>query len=248
VKNWNIAPLLLGKGPRDKSFFTYLKDPGVKIEIGMIAWLVFNEDERIMIDTGPSDPSKTAKFHKPFSQTPEENLVAQLKRFHTDPDEIKMVINTHLHWDHCYGNALFKKARFFVQKREMDYARDPLPSQIEMYEAKQEGITPPFEGMEFELIDGDAELTPGIRVMLTPGHTAGIQAVCIETREGVYVIPGDNIPLFDNIRVPDRSPFIPSGILTDLRAYFQSLGRIKKLDATILPGHDLRVLEKTIYP
>ncbi len=248
MKYWRIAPLILGTGPRDKSSFTYLRDPGVKIEIAMLAFLVFSEDEKVIIDTGPSAPSVTAKFHKPVYQTADQTLEVQLKRLHTGFDEIKTVINTHLHWDHCYGNSFFKKARFYVQKREMDYARDPLPPSAPMYEAKQEGIVPPFERMDFELLEGDTELAPGIRVMLTPGHTPGIQAVCVQTREGMYVIAGDTIPLFENINVPGHEPFIPSGNLVDLKAYFASLDRIKALGGTILPGHDPKVMEKDVYP
>jgi N-acyl homoserine lactone hydrolase len=248
MNNWNIAPLILGKGPRDKSFFTYLKDPGVEIEIGMLAWLVFNEDQKIIVDTGPSLPSKTAKFHKPFTQTSEQTLEAQLKRFNTSFDEIKIVINSHLHWDHCYGNSLFKKARFYVQKREVEYARDPLPTSAQMYEARQEGIVPPFEGIDFEFLEGDVDLIPGIRVMLTPGHTPGIQAVCVQTRRGMYIIAGDTIPLFENLNVPDNDPFIPSGNFVELKEYFTSLDRIKALGGTILPGHDPKVMEKSEYP
>jgi len=248
VKYWSIAPLILGKGPRDKSFFTYLRDPGVKIEVAMLAWLVFSEDEKVIIDTGPSPPSRTAKFHKPVSQTPEQTLETQLKRLHTEFDEIKTVINTHLHWDHCYGNSLFKKARFYVQRRELDYARDPLPTSAQMYEARQEGIVPPFEGVDFELLEGDMELAPGIRVMLTPGHTPGIQAICVQTRGGMYIIAGDTIPLFENLNVPDHDSFLPSGNFIDLKEYFTSLDRIKALGGTILPGHDPKVMEKSVYP
>ncbi len=248
MKSWSIAPLILGKGPRDKSSFIYMKDPGVKIEIAMLAWLVFSEDEKMIIDTGPSHPSRTAKFHKPVSQTPEQTLEAQLGRLNTGFDEINIVINTHLHWDHCYGNSLFRKARFYVQRKEMNYARDPLPASAQMYEARQEGIVPPFEGTGFELLEGDTELASGIRVMLTPGHTPGIQAVCVRTLEGTYIIAGDTIPLFENLHVPERAPFIPSGNFVDLEGYVASLERIKALGGTILPGHDLKVMEKTLYP
>jgi N-acyl homoserine lactone hydrolase len=248
MKFWSIAPLILGEGPRDKSSFFYLRDPGVKIEIAMLAWLVFSEDEKMIIDTGPSHPSRTAKFHKPVSQTPEQTLEAQLGRLNTGFDEIKVVINTHLHWDHCYGNSLFRKARFFVQRSEMNYARDPLPASAQMYEARQEGVVPPFEGIDFEILEGDTELASGIRVMLTPGHTPGIQAVCVQTREGVYTIAGDTIPLFENLNGPDQDHFIPSGNFTDLNEYFKSLDRIKAMGGTILPGHDPKVLERSVYP
>ena len=81
MKTWKIAPLLLGTGPRFKCFITYLKNPEARVEIAMIAWFVFNDDERIIIDTGPSSSTNTAKFHKPVMQTPEQNLEMQLKRW-----------------------------------------------------------------------------------------------------------------------------------------------------------------------
>jgi glyoxylase-like metal-dependent hydrolase (beta-lactamase superfamily II) len=159
-----------------------------------------------------------------------------------------MVINTHLHWDHCYGNSFFKKARFFVQKRELDYARNPLPLHEKGYEVRQEGVVPPFEGIPFDFLDGDADLAPGIKVLLTPGHTPGIQTVCVQTREGLYIIAGDNIPYFENMAVPDHRPFLPSPVYVDLKEYYESLERLKRLNGFILPGHDPRVMEKSIYP
>jgi len=64
----------------------------------------------------------------------------------------------------------------------------------------------------------------------------------------MYVIVGDTIPLFENLNVPDHDPFIPSGNFVDLKAYFTSLDRIKALGGTILPGHDPKVMEKSVYP
>jgi len=248
MEYWTIAPLALGKGVRDRSLFTYLKDPGVKIEAGVLAWLVMSGKEKIIVDTGGLPLSKIPEFFKPFFQTAEQTLEAQLNRFNTSLDEIEIVINTHLHWDHCYGNSLFKKAHFFVQKKEIDYAKNPHPSHAIGYLVGQQGIDPPFERTNFDVLQGDVHLAQGIEVILTPGHTPGIQAVCIQTREGLYIIAGDTIPLFENMAVPDEARFLPSSIFIDLKDYSQSLDRIKKLGGFILPGHDLRVLEKTIYP
>jgi len=225
-----------------------MKDPGIKIELGILAWLVISGDEKIIIDTGPSHLSKTAEFHKPFFQLPEQTLEAQLARFATSFDEIKIVINTHLHWDHCYGNSFFKKARFYIQKREIDYARNPLPIHAKAYVVGQAGLTPPFEETDFDILQGDVELAPGVKVILTPGHSPGMQAVCVQTQKGLYTIAGDTIPLFENFAVPDDVPFLPGAIFIDLKEYFESLERIKKLGGFILPGHDLQVLEKTMYP
>ncbi len=248
MKYWRIAPLNLGRGPRDKSFFTYRKDPGVKIEIGFLAFLLTCGEEKILVDTGPPVPEKMASFHKPYSQSVEQRMEAQLARFHTRPEEIQAVINTHLHWDHCYRNSLFTRAAFYVQKRELDYARNPLPLHLEPYEIGQEGIVPPFEGIDFQCVEGDVELKPGITLMLTPGHSLGIQIVCVQTREGLYIIAGDTIPLYDNLAVPEGQLPIPNGLHVDLREYVASLSKIMRLGGHILPGHELKVLEKTEYP
>ena len=96
------------------------------MEIAMTGWLVFNDDEVIIVDTGPSGEENRAPCRKPVFQTPEQNLEAQLHRFDISPGDVRMVINTHLHWDHCYGNSIFKRAQFFVQKkRDGVYPKPP---------------------------------------------------------------------------------------------------------------------------
>jgi len=240
-QQWTIAPLIVGTAVRDKSQSLLHRDFGVKVEGGILAWLLRSGNERILVDTGACGRVATAEFYKRYSQTPEQTLETQLTRFNTSPDEIGIVINTHLHLDHCSGNVLFKRARFFVQKREMEYARNPVPIHKWAYHVDLSGIT-------FELLDGDAEIAPGIQLILNPGHTPGSQAVLVQTAQGLYILAGDNIPFFENMRVPENEPFWPNAIYVDLREYYESLNRVKKLGGTILPGHDLLVLQKEVYP
>jgi N-acyl homoserine lactone hydrolase len=238
---WTIAPLILATAVRDKSQSLLHRDFGVKMEGAVLAWLLMSGSEKILVDTGACGRVATAEFYKRYSQTAEQTLEAQLNRFNTSPDEILTVINTHLHLDHCSGNVLFKRARFFVQKREMEYARSPVPVHKWAYGVDLASIT-------FELLDGDAEIAPGVQVILNPGHTPGSQAVLVESAKGLYIIAGDNIPFFENMRVPENEPFWPNAIYVDLREYYESLNRVKKLGGYILPAHDLLVLEKTVYP
>ena len=84
--------------------------------------------------------------------------------------------------------------------------------------------------------------------MLTPGHSLGIQTVCVQTRQGLYILAGDTIPLYDNLAVPEGQLPIPNALHVDLREYVASLDKIKRLGGHILPGHELKVLEKTEYP
>ena len=96
------------------------------------------------------------------------------------PREVVCVINTHLHFDHCGGNHLFAGTPIHVQARELADARS------------DEDYTVPewvdFEGATYVEHDGEAEVLPGIRLLPTPGHTAGHQSVLVD---GAEVIGGD---------------------------------------------------------
>lgn len=238
---WTIAPLLVATATVDKSLTLLYKDFGVKKEGSVVAWLLMNGEQKVLVDTGifgPEDTSDTIGF---CSRTPAQRLDAQLRRFNTLPGEIDLVINTHLHPDHCGGNGYFPGARFLVQEKEMEYAKHPLPIHKYHYGAEiREG--------DFELLDGDTEVAPGIEAILTPGHTLGTQTVLVETAAGLYVIAGDTVPHFENMEGSAKKPFWPTGLYVDLRELYESLNRLKGLGGFILPGHDMLVLKKDIYP
>ena len=80
-----------------------------------------------------------------------------------------------------------------------------------------------------------------------PGHTGGSQGVLVDTTDGPYLLPGDLVPLYDNWPL-DGGPPVPNGNHTDLYAYDRSFRRVAGLGATVLPSHDMRVLEHEAYP
>jgi N-acyl homoserine lactone hydrolase len=239
-RQWTIAPLILGTAVRDRSQWVLLGNIGVTFESAVLAWLLMSGSERILVDTGLG-PLDTPGVRGLFGRTREQMVDRQLLRFGTSPQEIGLVINTHLHADHGGGVVYLKHARFLVQRREMEYAQDPLPVQRLSYDVNLGGI-------DFDFLDGDTDVAPGIRVILTPGHSPGSQAVVVETAKGPYVIAGDTITHFEHMAVPDGDPFLPGSFYVDLREYYQSLSRLKNLNACILPGHDMLVLKKHTYP
>lgn len=238
---WTISPLLLATAKVDRSQGLLYRDIGVKIESGVLAFLLNNGKDKVLVDSGVCGVTETSQFLRYFGRTPEQTLESQLARFGTSPDEISMIINTHLHIDHCAGNVLCTKARWLVQKKEMEYWRSPLRVHRQAYRV---------ELMEagFGLLDGDTEVLPGIGVMFSPGHSPGSQSVLVETSEGLYVLAGDSIPHFANMNVRDGDPFWPNGIYVNLHEYYETLDRLKSLRGVILPGHDLLVLQKNRYP
>ncbi len=240
-----VVPLLLGHIVRDKSAFTYLKNMGKVEAFPVIAWYIGGGNVNILVDTGTNSPDETADFHKPLIQKPEEKLPAALKALGLEPDDIDIVVNTHLHWDHCYNNHLFLKAKFFVQREELRYAIDPLPIHIHGYEPPSMGMIPPFIGTKFEVVEGDVDIAPGVSLIFTPGHTPGGLSVLLKTSKGKILIAGDTIPLFESWK---GDAAIPNAVHLDLHEYDKTIKKIVGIAPDIiLPGHDSLVFNQKKY-
>ena len=117
------------------------------------------------------------------------------------------------------------------------------------YEAFQMGLVPPWADAcgQFEVIDGDYEIMPGISLVTLPGHTPGSQGVLVECESGNYLISSDFMPYY--YLWEDRKFGYPvaSGINTSIIEFYDSIKKAVKLTDRILPAHDFRVLEKAVY-
>lgn len=241
-----VVPLCLGHIVRDKSHFTFPLGIGEKMEFPLISWYIRGGDKNILIDTGGNTPEKAAPFHQPVLQKPEETLTAALSSIGLTPEDIDIVVNTHLHWDHCYNNNLFKKATFYVQREELRYAIAPLSLHARGYEPPSLGMIPPYIGTRFTIINGDLEIAPGVTLVLTPGHTPGSMGVLVESTAGKVFIAGDTVPLFENWT---ENLKLPSVVHVDLEEYERTFQKITRLKPdVILPGHDPLVFNKIQYP
>jgi glyoxylase-like metal-dependent hydrolase (beta-lactamase superfamily II) len=102
---------------------------------------------------------------------------------------------------------------------------------------------------KYEIIDGDKQISEGIWVYLTPGHSPGLQGVSVRTTKQVYFIAGDNVPLMEmwNARQEYGVAHWPSAIHVNLEIYFESLKRIESLGDVILPSHDSCVFNQREY-
>jgi N-acyl homoserine lactone hydrolase len=250
-KGFSIYPLDLGTLVGiDKSVFTFARNQGLKIDVPCLAWLILGGDRKILVDTGPCDPDWASRYHRPLRKAPHQEIGAALNKFGLSPEQIDLVIFTHLHWDHCFNLESLSSAHFLVQKSEVQYAVAPLPSDRVPYEVGIPGIQPPWMKVfgRMTLLEGDEEVLPGISVMHLPGHTPGSQVVVVETTERPWVIAGDAVPLYENWRGDKALSHIPSGIYQNLYDAFKFLGRLDSFGDRILPGHDESVLAHEKYP
>jgi N-acyl homoserine lactone hydrolase len=150
------------------------------------------------------------------------------------PADVKIVINSHLHFDHCGQNAVFKHAPFYVQRSELERARREGQT-IQWFD---------FADARFEVVDGDAEVAEGVRVVATPGHTVGHQSVFVDTEDGAAVMIGDaayTADIYDRVDEADLSNW--PGQHSDRAAWSTSLRKVQGMHPhSVHFCHDVRVL------
>ncbi|MGA1866048.1 MAG: N-acyl homoserine lactonase family protein [Thermoplasmatota archaeon] len=147
-------------------------------------------DERILVDTGIGELSE--KLNSIYKVEKDLDLPASLKRLSLSPEDISLVINTHLHFDHTGYNPLFTSARFISQEDEIRYSADPDRFQKGGYHQ------PNIKDLDYAPVKGKKMVAPGVMVVPTPGHTPGHQSVIVELEDEVYVYTGDVSPLSVN--------------------------------------------------
>lgn len=244
---FTIYPLKLGEaeiGPKAK--FTYLEGWDTSITLTYYAFCLKSPNRAILIDTGLASADWVWEHRKlRLLQKPEERIEVALQNIGVDPLDIKTVILTHLHWDHCSNNTLFRNAEFIVQRKEMIHALSPIPTQRAIYGWGGDS-TPPFLQMvnHYKIIDGDYHVCQGVETVLIPSHTPGIQGVVVQGENKRYLLASDMLPLYENF----ESRFIPSGLHVSLEDYYRSYERVQEVGADqIIPGHDPRVMAQRSY-
>jgi glyoxylase-like metal-dependent hydrolase (beta-lactamase superfamily II) len=234
---YTITPLDLGSVVREKSLFTYMHDFGTQIELRVISFLLRGDGRTVLVDTGGPPVEQALAGHLPYVQSADQALDHQLRAHEVDPAEVDAVIYTHLHWDHAYNTAGLRTARFFVSRRELEFARDPCPIQDWMYDARSVGGDPDYEHIDFEFTSPGEEVLPGIVAIPTPGHSPGHQSLVVPTAAGPFVLAGDLSPLQQNW---ERR--IPNGMLHNLEEHFASFDRLAAVGGTVVASHDPRTL------
>ena len=157
--------------------------------------LVFSEGRTIVIDTGLGHklPDKAAANWG--LEWPEGTLLENLAKHGVSPEDVDLVIDTHLHSDHCGGNTLledgeilptFPKAEYWVQRLEFADAYHPDARTAGTYLA--ENFVPLWKGGQLKLLHGDTAATSEVRTVVTRGHTRGHQSVILEDGENPPVM------------------------------------------------------------
>jgi N-acyl homoserine lactone hydrolase len=250
TKLWTIRPLCYGEFPAiEKSAFTFGCNYGVKFSLPAVGWLLQSGDDAILVDTGPGDPETAHPCHSKYLRSPEQVPDAAIRAAGAAPEKLKLVVFTHLHWDHACNLEFFPEARFVMQFEELKTAVDPVLPHRRDYEFGIPGVRPPWLGVwdRLQPARGEVTLVPGIHLVPKPGHTPGMQCVVVETAGGPHLITGDLAPLYENVGIGQSAPILP-GIHTDLVACERSLEWVRSFQGVILPSHDWEVFKHPLYP
>jgi glyoxylase-like metal-dependent hydrolase (beta-lactamase superfamily II) len=185
-----------------------------RIALGMRTLLVEHEDGLILIDTGAGN-KETEKFYDIYGI---ENRGADGRTALEDglraaghaPDDVTLVINSHLHFDHAGGNTYhdadgqvrlsFPSARYVVQRGEFEYAMHTNERTSASYFAHN--FLPVAQAGRLDLVEGEREVLPGVRVLPTPGHTPHHQGILLSSGGEQAFYLADLVPTIAHLPLP----------------------------------------------
>lgn len=185
-------------------------DPKNRIPLALRCLLVEHDDGLVLVDTGIGDKDD-AKFREIYGvdnlaadgRTKLEHALAELGYA---AEDVRWVVNTHLHFDHAGGDTrrapsgevlpAFARARYVVQRGDLEFARHTNERTAGSY------LAPNFDGIDFQLVDGEVEVLPGIRCLPTPGHVPFHQSVLIESGGERACFLADLVPTSAHLPLP----------------------------------------------
>jgi len=224
--------------------------PDHRIEMPVFTFLVEGGDKLLLVDTGMAWTERANTYHHPESRQPEGMAIhEQLAKLGYSPEDIDVVVFTHMHWDHVFYMEKFVNAEFVAHEREIEFAFNPIALYYKSYEHPALGITRPFEGVDFTRVRGETEIMPGVRVFETFGHSPGHMSVEVDTSEGSYICAGDSVFVLQNLDpVPEMHYEItPPGRFYNIVETWNSIVKQKaraKDKSFILCTHDAGLIER----
>ena len=236
---YSIYPIAVCQGQHNGSYYTYRANFEQTCKNACYAWYLKGSGPKILVDTGARGSTFRERGAAEIDLITMEDGLANLG---LTPEDIDIVILTHLHGDHAELGSLYKKAKFIVQKKELQYALHPHPIDADLY------VKSYFESLNFDIIDGEVRINSGISVFPSPGHTPGGQSVQINTASGTAIIPGFccSLDTFKQSEEMKRRGWEVSAPLLhhDVREAYDSVLKVKRRADIILALHDPEFIGK----
>jgi glyoxylase-like metal-dependent hydrolase (beta-lactamase superfamily II) len=216
----------------------------VPMPIDYFVWAVVGAARTFVVDTG-FDAKIGAKRQRVIRKPIDEGLRA----IGVQPDAVKDVIVTHLHYDHTGNYDMFPNARYHLQDCEMAYATGRCMCHAELRKPFEAEDVTAMVRKVFEnrvtFHDGDGELAPGVTVHHVGGHSRGLQSVRVNTKRGPVVLASDASHYYAHIEQGRVFPLVYN--VGDVLEGYEKLKRLAGGSGKhVVPGHDPLVLQR--YP
>ena len=212
-----------------------------RLRLGLNSLVIQTGRENILVETGIGDKFD-AKYSEIYGIEHTHSLPDQLGKIGLLPEDIDIVINTHLHFDHCGWNVrndgsklvpTFPRARYLIQRGDWEDAHHTTERNRASY---IESFFDPAWG-QTEFLDGDTEIVPGVRVEVGPGHTRWMQCVRVESEGQMAYYPSDLLPTIAHLPYPWMTSFDLYPLET-LASKKRLLPELAEANAVVVLTHD----------
>lgn len=244
---WEVYSLKYAANPKRRRVDNFIMDDdhAAPMPIEFFVWMLVQPEtgRRILVDTG-FDAAEARSRGREIERDPTEAI----KAFGVEPESLSEVIVTHLHFDHAGGLDRYPNARFHLQAAEMAYATGPCMC--------HDALRHPFTAAHVcEMVksvysgrvtfhDGAGQVAPGVEVHRVGGHSRGLQAVRVKTREGWLCLASDASHFYENYL--RGKPFVLVVDVEDMLEGFSTIRRLASAPHLVIPGHDPAV--RRIFP
>ncbi len=240
MSQYKIHPIVMGTKIFDKTMMTYQHGYGQQYAIPIVCWYLQGPGAKILVDTGEMRPIQSESREAAIGgriYTFEQGL----ERFGLQPEDIDIVIHTHLHNDHCENDYKCSNAAIYAHEKELENIHDPHPLDFRYLE---DYILDVEESGQVRPVNRDREIVPGIRMIHTPAHTSGGMSVAVDTAEGTAVITGFCV-IEENFFPPPEirgmeMEVIPPGTHVNAYEAYDILVKVKEMADVLIPLHEPR--------
>ncbi|THB73480.1 MAG: N-acyl homoserine lactonase family protein [Desulfobacteraceae bacterium] len=238
MAQYKIHPMVMGTKVFDKSMMTYQHGTGVAYTIPIYCWYIEGGDKTILVDTGEMSPIQSEEREKAIGG-PIHTFEQGLALHGLTPEDVDIVIHTHLHNDHCENDYKCVNAAIYVHEEELKSIHDPHPLDYRYLEDYIEDVE---ENGQLRVMTQDTRILPGIECIHTPAHTKGGMTVMVDTAKGRAAITGFCV-IHDNFQPPPEirameMEVIPPGTHLDVQQAYDIMIDIQTRADIILPLHE----------
>ncbi len=219
-------------------------------ETAYYVWLAMSSTTTVLVDAGIDQAALVPLDGFHFRECP----VSILRGVDVGPGDVDHLVLTHLHYDHTGCAHQFPRARYVLQRAELDYWNGPTAARNKREawlcsRADIDRLCSPDTARRVDVVDGRHDVTAGVSAHLVGGHTAGLQVVRVQTSSGPVVIASDACHFYENLIEDRPSPIVHS--TSDAYSAFDRIHELAGPAGVVIPGHDPEVMarfEPTRHP